>query len=267
MSALGRLAIWSLALGLALLPVVAVLNGWLAADRWPIEQLRVHAAYQRVSVEQIRHAVAPQAGRGFFAIDLDAVQRALLGLDWVSAAEVRKVWPNRLEITVHEHQPFARWGDDRLLSTRGLLFSMPDDAKVESLPQFQAGDQHAGELMRVHALAAPLFSRYGSEVLAVRLSARGSWSFRLGDGATVMAGRGDPMARLERFIPLFAELRQVEQRALQRADLRYTNGFALRWVDSPPGAGAGVPQPARTIPSMAAPALAATLQRRTQERT
>ncbi len=232
MSALARLAIWALALGLALLPVIAVLNGWLAADRWPIEQLRIHAAYQRVSAEQVRDAVAPQAGRGFFAVDLDAVQRALLGLDWVSAAEVRKVWPNRLEITVHEHQPFARWGEDRLLSARGMLFPLPGDAAHLSLPQFQAGDQYVEEMMRVHALAAPLFALHGSEVLGVRLSARGSWSFKLADGATVMAGRGDPLDRLQRFVPLMAELRAVEQRPLLRADLRYANGFALRWDEA-----------------------------------
>lgn len=246
MSALARLAIWALALGLALLPVIAVLNGWLAADRWPIEQLRIHAAYQRVSAEQVRDAVAPQAGRGFFAVDLDAVQRALLGLDWVSAAEVRKVWPNRLEITVHEHQPFARWGEDRLLSARGMLFPLPGDAAHLSLPQFQAGDQYVEEMMRVHALAAPLFALHGSEVLGVRLSARGSWSFKLADGATVMAGRGDPLDRLQRFVPLMAELRAVEQRPLLRADLRYANGFALRWDEA---ASQTVP-PAEAVPIM-----------------
>lgn len=249
MSALARLAIWCLALGLALLPVVAVLNGWLAADRWPIEQLRIHAAYQRVTAEQIRDAVAPQAGRGFFAVDLDAVQRALLGLDWISAAEVRKVWPNRLEITVHEHQPFARWGEDRLLSARGMLFPLPGDAAHLVLPEFQAGDEHVGEMIRVHAAAAPLFALHGSEVLGLRLSARGSWSFRLADGATVMAGRGDPMERLQRFVPLMAELRSVEQRALLRADLRYANGFALRWAE--PDA---LPVPAGQAPSQGAAA-------------
>ncbi|MCK7593956.1 cell division protein FtsQ/DivIB [Pseudomarimonas salicorniae] len=246
MSVLARLAIWMLALGLVLLPVVAVLNGWLAADRWPIEQLRIHAEYRRVDAEQIRAAVAPAAGQGFFAVDLDQVRRAVLGLDWVAAAEVRKVWPNRLEITVEEHQPFARWGEDRLLSARGLLFPLPADAASLALPEFQGGEQHAAELMRVHGLAAPLFALHGSELVGLRLSARGSWSFRLAEGAVVMAGRGDPMARLERFVPLFAELRAVEQRPLERADLRYANGFALRWAET---AGATPMNPESRIPN------------------
>jgi cell division protein FtsQ len=234
MNALLRLTVWLLALGVALLPVIAVLNGWLASDRWPIEQLRIHAEYRRVNAEQIRAAVAPQATFGFFAVDLEAVQRALLGLDWVAAAQVRKVWPNRLEITIEEHQPYARWGEDRLLSARGQLFPLPPDGAALALPEFQGGDEHVAEMMRVHGLAAPLFALHGSELVGLRFSARGSWSFRLQDGAVVMAGRGEPMARLERFVPLFAELRAVEQRPLVRADLRYANGFALRWAEAPP---------------------------------
>lgn len=235
MSVLLRLAAWGLALGLALLPVVAVLNGWLAADRWPIEQLRIHAEYRRVSAEQVRDAVAPQAGRGFFAVDLVAVRRAVLGVDWVAAAEVRKVWPNRLEITIEEHQPYARWGEDRLLSERGRLFALPADSADLQLPQFQASDVHAAELARVHAEAAPLLALHGAELAGIRLSARGSWSFRLADGAVIMAGRGEPMERLQRFVPLLARLREVDARPLIRADLRYANGFALRWGDLEPG--------------------------------
>lgn len=253
MSALLRLAIWGLALGLVLLPVVAVLNGWLAADRWPIEQLRVHAEYRRVDAEQIRAAVAPQATEGFFAVNLDAVRRAVEGVDWVAAAEVRKVWPNLLEITVHEHQPYARWSGDRLLSTRGQLFPVPEHGVDLPLPELQAGDGQIAEMMRIHGLAAPMFALHGSELVGVRLSARGSWSFRLADGAVVMAGRGDPMPRLQRFVPLLAELRQAERRPLQRADLRYANGFALRWGDSGAGnreQGAGA-QTVAALPALA----------------
>ena len=249
MSALARLLMWCLALGLALLPVVAVLNGWLAADRWPIEQLRIHAEYRRVDAEQIRAAVAPQATQGFFAVDLDAVRRAVQGVDWVASAEVRKVWPNLLEITVHEHQPYARWGEDRLLSTRGQLFPIPEQGIDLPLPELQAGDEHVGEMMRVHDVAAPLFALHGSELVGMRFSARGSWSFRLADGAVVMAGRGDPMARLQRFVPLFAELRNVEQRPLVRADLRYANGFALRWGEIEPGPGTRDPGPVGGVAS------------------
>ena len=61
MSGLIRVFAWLLALGLAALPVVAVLNGWMAPDRWPIRHLQVTAEYQRVSAEQVpRHGSQPR---------------------------------------------------------------------------------------------------------------------------------------------------------------------------------------------------------------
>ncbi|GIX35876.1 MAG: cell division protein FtsQ [Lysobacteraceae bacterium] len=233
MSALLRVGAWLLAFGLLLLPVVAVLNGWLAADRWPIEKLRLHAEYRRVDAEQVRRAVAPQAARGFFAVDLEAVRRAVLAVDWVADAEVRKVWPNLLEIIVHEHQPYARWGEDRLLSTRGRLFPLPAGGVDAPLPRLDADERYLAEVVRVHRQAAPVFARHGLELVGIRLSARGSWMFRLADGARVMAGRGDPLPRIERMVPVLAHLLDAEGVPLLRADLRYANGLAVRWGSKP----------------------------------
>ena len=51
-----RFAGWLLALALVALPVVGVVNGWFAADRWPFRQLRIDATFERVNAEQVRAA-------------------------------------------------------------------------------------------------------------------------------------------------------------------------------------------------------------------
>lgn len=249
MSVLLRVLAWTFAVALALAPVVAVLNGWLASERWPIESLRITAEHQRVDAETIRNAVAPHAAAGFFAVDLALVQRDVAALDWVASVEVRKRWPNRLELTVHEHQPFALWGDSRLLSARGELFPLPAGGAPAGLPRLDARDDQVAEVVTTFQQAQPLFAGQGADLVGLRLSPRGSWTFRLADGATVMAGRGDPLPRVQRFVPLMATLRKVDGRPLQRADLRYANGFALRWGDVLSGlgtrdSGLAVPSPA-----------------------
>ena len=35
-------------------------------------------------------------------------------LPWVERADVRKQWPDTLEVQLQEHEPFAFWGQDRL---------------------------------------------------------------------------------------------------------------------------------------------------------
>ena len=87
--------------------------------------------------------------------------------------------------------------------------------------------------MALHSIARPLFLPLGLKVETVQLSARGSLSLVLDDGTQVEAGRGDPQARLARFARMLPKIRAADPRVLQRADLRYTNGFTLVWQDAP----------------------------------
>lgn len=233
MNALLRIAAWTLAIVLVALPVVAVLNGWIAGERWPMRRLAVTGEFRQVDEAAVREAVLPLVQRGFFAVDLDQVRDAVATLDWVEKVEVRKRWPDRLEVRLSEHTPVARWGDDRMLSEEGKLFAAPADAGA-GLPVFEGPEARASELMSFHSLARPLFLTAGLKLKRVELSARGSWSLQLDDGTRIEAGRGDPQARLARFARLLPELRAKDPRELVRADLRYTNGFTLVWQEAPP---------------------------------
>lgn len=250
MNALLRIIAWTLAIVLVALPVVAVLNGWIAGERWPMRTLAVTGEFGQVDEAAVREAVLPLVRRGFFAVDLDQVRDAVAGLPWVERVEVRKRWPDKLEVSLTEHTPVARWPDGRLLSEDGKLFAAPAGAG-EGLPLFEGPEGRASELMSFHSLARPLFLTVGARVASVQLSARGSWSLVLDDGTTVEAGRGDPQARLARFARLLPKLRDNDPRVLVRADLRYTNGFTLVWGD---------PRPATTNDTEAAPAAAAGTQ-------
>src|SRR3546814_13097571 len=72
----------------------------------------------------------------FFAIRLDQAQAAVDKLPRVDQAEVRKHWPDVVEVRIVEHRPFARWGDDQLLSEDGDLFPVADAEVPARLPRF-----------------------------------------------------------------------------------------------------------------------------------
>jgi cell division protein FtsQ len=230
-NALLRILAWTLAIVLVALPVVAVLNGWIAGERWPMRSLAVTGEFRQVDEAKVREAVLPLVQQGFFAVDLEAVRHAVAGLDWVERVEVRKRWPDRLEVSLTEHTPVARWSDGRMLSKDGKLFAAPAGAGA-GLPLFEGPDARASELMSFHSLARPLFLPLGLRVDTVTLSARGSWSLLLDDGTRIEAGRGDPQSRLARFARMLPKIRAADPRLLVRADLRYTNGFTLVWQDA-----------------------------------
>ena len=148
----------------------------------------------------------------------------------VDQAEVRKRWPDVIEVSLREHRVFARWGDDRLLSDEGELFTAPGAEQLQGLPHLDGPDARVADVIALHASATRLLGAVDLAVSGVRLSARGSWTLTLADGARAVIGRADPAPRLERLVRVFPRLRSIDTRDFERIDLRYTNGFAVRWA-------------------------------------
>lgn len=224
-----RLAAWIIAITLVALPVIGVLQGWFASDRWPVRQLQVHATFQHVSAAQIRAAVTPALGDGFFAIDLDHVRDSVAALPWVGQVEVSKHWPDALDITVKEIQPIAHWGGESLLNRDGKIFKIPDARVVNGLPQFTAPDDRVADVMAFYRIAQTDFASYSLRVAGVTLSARGSWELALSNGGRVVVGNDRPEQRLARFAAALPVLMRGRSDGFVYADLRYSNGFAVRW--------------------------------------
>lgn len=235
MTALLRLFGWLLAIALVALPPIALFNGWWGSERWPLTQMRVSGTFERVEPAQLQAVLKPFAARGFFAVNLDAAQHAVARLPWVERADVRKRWPDVLEVVVVEHRPFARWSRARLLSDRGRLFPARDATVPTGLPQLAGPDTRVPEVVALYNESKALFAPIGIDVRRVELDARGSWTLGLSNGAELVVGRFDARARLSRFARLMPQLLDRRMQPLKRADLRYTNGFALEWVDEKPG--------------------------------
>lgn len=240
-----RLLAWVLAVVLVALPVVAVVNGWVGATQFPLRTLRVQGQLQRVDEAKLRATVLPYARRGFFAVQPDRIQAAVSALPWVERVEVRKHWPDVLELRISEHRPFARWGGERLLSEQGRLFPAKNVKVPRGLPLLDGPDARVSDVVALYNQARERLANVGG-VRGVSLDKRGSWSITLNNGTEVVLGRNDPDTRLERFAPLLPRLAaQHPGQRLARADLRYTNGFSLTWADLPkaPKTAAPLPQP------------------------
>ena len=240
MNAMLRLVGWILALALVALPVVAVLNGWIGAAHWPLTKLRATGEFERVDGALLQKTLLPYAHRGFFAVDLAGAQDAVSKLPWVERAEVRKRWPDVLEVTVFEHRPFARWSGDLLLSEQGKLFPAKGIDVPKGLPLLGGPEARVSEVVELYNESRAMFAPIGLEVREVGLDPRGSWTLGLDNGARIVVGRSEARARLSRFVRLLPQLLSQQAQVLKLADLRYTNGFALTWAPVP--APAAVPQ-------------------------
>lgn len=235
MNAWRRLFYWVLALLLLALPLAAVFQGWLAAERWPFTRLDVRGPLLRVSADQVRAALLPVLDRGFFALDLGRVRSAVEAVPWVASAQVSRRWPDTLAVRVQEHEPVARWNRTHWLSRAGVVFAAPARPELVSLPSLFGADAQATQVAALHRYAESVLQPIGVGVTETRLSSRGSWSVVLGDGVRVQLGREQPQARLRRLARALPLIRADLGATPLRLDLRYSNGIAV--TPAPGGTG------------------------------
>ena len=238
-----RLVAWCLAIALVALPIVGVLRGWFAANRWPVTQLTVQAEFKHVNPDEIRAAVLPRLGKGFFALDLDTVQKAVAALPWVESAEARKRWPDTLLLRIYERQPFARWNDKQLISRQGLVFDAPGADGISTLPDLHGPDARLAEVVSFYAETQKAFAGTHLQITGVALTERGSWSVTTASGAQIVIGDRDQAGRrLRRFLEVYPQLMAGHTDTFAYADLRYTNGFAVRWPQAAAANAGGSPR-------------------------
>ncbi len=226
-----RLTVGLLAIGLIALPLLLVLSGTVGSSRFPLRTLRVEGEVTRVHAQELQRALAPHAKKGFFAIRVADTQRDVAQLPWIDSIEVRKRWPDVIEVQIVENNPFAFWGKDQLVSTRGTLYPRSKGiALPKGMPHLDGDPRYVSAALALYATSQDLFAATGNSVQALSADARGSWSLTLQSGVQVVVGRHDAESRIKRFAGILPKLTAEQtNRVLERADLRYTNGFALRW--------------------------------------
>jgi cell division protein FtsQ len=201
----------------------------------PVRQVALQGALDHVTREQAESAARAGAVGTFFSVDLDAVRRAFEALPWVRKVEVRRLWPDRIQVAIEEHVALARWGADtqatRLVNTHGEVFA-GELREAEQLPQFAGPTGSAQEVTRRYAAFRQVLEPLKLEPRQVLLSPRYAWQLRLSNGLTLELGRDqlkEPvLERLTRFVAYYAQTLGSLSRRLDYVDLRYPNGFALR---------------------------------------
>lgn len=205
----------------------------------PFRWVDVSGPFARVSAEQIRAAVGPAASRGFFGVDLAEVRSGALSLPWVATAEVRKVWPDTLEISVTEREVLGRKGLDQLVDVSGNVFQARGAGDTRGLPLLDAEPAQMAQLAEYYRMAQDDIEPLGRQITVARMSPRGALELQLNDGLEVHLGSRDHLPRWRRFIGSLPRLSALDPRPIAAVDLRYTHGYAVRYVE--PVAPATVP--------------------------
>jgi len=212
---------------------VAALQLLLRSPLFPLREIEIRGSLAHTSRQEIDQAARGRVAGNFFSVDLAGLRTALEALPWVRAVQVRRVWPDRLEVELEEHVALARWGGDGLVDAQGERFPGSGGG---ALPLFAGPAGTEGELTRRYRAFVAILAPLGTVPGQVVLSARRAWQLQLDDGLLLELGRdapGDPVeSRLGRFVAAYPQTLGRMTQKVGHVDLRYPNGFALRVADN-----------------------------------
>jgi cell division protein FtsQ len=146
----------------------------------------------------------------------------------VRNVNVRRRWPDRLEVAIEEHVVLARWGSSALVNTHGELFRAASNAV---LPEFNGPQGTVGEVAGHYEEFSRLLEPFSLALTSMTLSDRRALQLKLNNGLVVELGRDKVRERLEKFVGVYGQTVAKLPLSVAYADLRYPNGFAVRYPE------------------------------------
>lgn len=192
----------------------------------PIRNVGVVGDFAHLSPVRLQERVGDVVRGGFFSVNVERIQQTLLEEPWIRDVAVKRVWPDRIIVTIREQVAFAQWGNNGLMNDTGEIF-YPDPGSFPSgLPLLQGPENSSHNVVEMLEHVREILPQ-GLSVQQLVLSDRRSWELKLDAGPRIRLGKTEIIPRIKRFLEYFPVDRLNGAADIEYIDMRYTNGFAL----------------------------------------
>lgn len=175
---------------------------------------------QDISHAQMLDKVAVKRGTPLLAVDTRAIQQRIQELPPVAEASVRRLWPNRLLISVRERVPIALWQKKQILfpiDKEGVTLTYQRAENFTNLPVV-VGDE-APKLTYALLKALDSYPEVKSQLKAVTYVSGRRWDLYLKSGMLIKLPDGDVNVGLKRLMR-FADEHLIFAKPIAVVDLR-----------------------------------------------
>ncbi|WP_439105687.1 cell division protein FtsQ/DivIB [Congregibacter sp.] len=203
----------------------------------PVERIVVTGKLENLRQEALREALSDDLEQGLLFLSLGDLQARLEDLPWVYTAQLRRRFPDTLEVSVVEQLPIARWGDEAFLNHEARVIEVADGERWQELPQIRGPVGSEARLMNHYQRLLERLRPLALTPIALSEDDYGQLRVGLDNGLDLQLGDRDFSIRLQRFLKLWKSDLQATDRVVQRVDMRYDGGAAVAFEQTPQLAG------------------------------
>jgi len=233
----GRVLLAVLGLGLTLVMGMGVKEAFVRVNTQKISNVQIDGALHFIDKSDLEDLVNQFVETSLVALDLDLLKHELEQEPWISRAEVRRQWPDRLIIKVDEEVAIARWGKGQLLNQQGRIFEPENIVEQMQLPYLSGPAFSEATVMLQYQQFNQLLYPLGVRIRNLELNERGAWTIAFTNAAStanqvnvqVKVGRENVLERLRRLVAFLESGKAENLAVVGTIDLRYPNGMAVSY--------------------------------------
>ncbi len=227
---------------------------------FPFKKLALVTQLDNQNSQTLQSVTINALNGGFFSLNVDRLRIQLLEqLPWIKSVSVRKIWPDKLLLDIVEHKPIARWlsvdlmdtlsseiqnSNSQLLSRDGIIFDPSLTSKQEKkLTQMILLTGSASNIKKILTQCIQFSKKLQLLDLGMKqcgMNKRRSWQLNVfiksvnsqelfDNNIEIKLGKENVMQHFERFSRAFSGQLKNYMISIIMVDLRYSNGFAVKW--------------------------------------
>jgi cell division protein FtsQ len=178
----------------------------------------------RTPPESVAAALGIEPGQSIFAADLKAARLRLMALDWIAEADVRRRYPDSINVTIVEKLPFALWQSPNglyVVERSGGLITNKNVEALANLPKFIGAGANGGADL-VDAISA--HRAVSARVQAMERISNRRWNLILDGGVVVKLPEAGWQKQIDRLEHLIVD-KGILERDIAEIDLRNSASY------------------------------------------
>ena len=190
---------------------------------YPIEEVEVTSTTSNYDTEKINDIVASIQGQDLLSLDLSDIKRSIRSDDWIRDVEIKKSFPDTLEIIIIPQQPYAIYNSKIMMMDGTIIGASPLPL---DLPIIVDHTNDSLSSMKTMILARKLLQKIDLDIKKVEI--HDSLIKIITSANILISDRVNYEINLNRLVITFHDLEELFKREIKSIDMRYSNGFAIK---------------------------------------
>jgi cell division protein FtsQ len=199
---------------------------------FPLRHVQVQGEMRNLSAADVQRVVRHFLGESFVDLNIGMLRDTFLLNPWVEQVSIQRRWPDTLEIHLQERAVFGHWGSGEMLDQQGIRFRPAYFRTIHAWPRLFGPDGQEQVLMETFNEAQARVARIDLRIVFLEMDERRAWRMHFDNGVEIKLGREQLLARLQRFVDIYPRVLAQRADSIATVDMRYMNGFAVRWLES-----------------------------------